>query len=167
MIGIASLLASAGMSLVSNFIDIGKDKAIDVIKDKVGIDLSKKENLTESEILKLKEFEKKNKEFLLSQTKLYLDDMKDARMMQIEALKQEDKFTKRFIYFFAYIWSAFAMVYMASITFIEIPDSSVRFADTIQGFLLGTIVAQIIAFFYGSSIGSKQKTEAMEKGNIK
>jgi hypothetical protein len=37
----------------------------------------------------------------------------------------------------------------------------VRFADTILGFLLGTVVATIINFFLGSSAGSKEKTETL------
>jgi hypothetical protein len=37
----------------------------------------------------------------------------------------------------------------------------VRFADTILGFMLGTVVATILNFFLGSSAGSKEKTEAL------
>lgn len=91
--------------------------------------------------------------------KLYLADRQNARDMQNTALQQDDVFSKRFIYYFASAWSLFAMVYLACITFIDIPDSATRFADTILGFLLGTIIAGIIQFFYGSSMGSKKKTE--------
>jgi hypothetical protein len=37
----------------------------------------------------------------------------------------------------------------------------VRFADTILGFLLGSVVATIINFYFGSSAGSKAKTEEL------
>jgi ABC-type nitrate/sulfonate/bicarbonate transport system permease component len=38
---------------------------------------------------------------------------------------------------------------------------NVRFADTILGFLLGTVVATILNFFLGSSASSKEKTEVL------
>ena len=44
---------------------------------------------------------------------------------------------------------------------LEIPKENIRFADTILGFLLGTIISAIIQFFYGSSLGSKKATEAL------
>jgi hypothetical protein len=53
------------------------------------------------------------------------------------------------------------VTYIFFITFGTIQESNVRFADTILGFLLGTVVATIINFFLGSSAGSKEKTEAM------
>ncbi len=160
---ILGLLANAGMDLVSNFIDSGKDKAVKVIKDKTGIDLSNKENLSQAEIQKLKEFQDKNKDFLLKQIELANEDRANARDMQKEALKQNSWFAKNFIYLFASIWSIFSMTYIALITFYTIPQTSQRFADTILGFLLGTIVSAIIQFFFGSSLGSKNKDEILKK----
>jgi len=45
VIPIVGMLAEAGMSLISAFIDKGKDEAIKYIKDKTGIDLSEKKEL--------------------------------------------------------------------------------------------------------------------------
>lgn len=84
-------------------------------------------------------------------TGLFLSDVQDARDMQKENLKQDDKFSKRFVYILASVWSVFSMIYIMLITFSAIPTANVRFADTILGFLLGTIVATIINFFLGSS----------------
>ena len=81
----------------------------------------------------------------------FLNDVHDARVMQIENLKQDDKFSKRFVYILASVWSLFAMIYITFITFGHIPEPNVGFADTILGFLLGTIVATIINFFLGTS----------------
>jgi hypothetical protein len=55
-----------------------------------------------------------------------------------------------------------AVVYIFLITFTNIPETNVRFADTILGFLLGTVVATILNFFLGSSAGSKAKQEVIE-----
>jgi hypothetical protein len=54
-------------------------------------------------------------------------------------------------------WSVSAVVYVGFITFGVIPDKNVRFADTILGFILGTVVATMLNFWFGSSIGSKEK----------
>lgn len=163
---ILGLLANAGMDLVSKFVDSGKDKAIEVIKDKTGIDLSNKDKLSSDEIAKLKEFQEKNRDFLLAQIKLANEDRANARDMQKEALKQDSWFAKNFIYLFASIWSIFAMAYIALITFYTIPQTSQRFADTILGFLLGTIVSAIIQFFFGSSLGSKNKDEILKENKV-
>ena len=87
----------------------------------------------------------------------FLSDVKDARNMQIENLKQDDKFSKRFIYLLAAFWSLFSAVYIMLITFGTIPAGNIRFADTILGFILGTIIATIINFFLGTSDRSNEK----------
>ena len=153
MIPLVEMLASAGISLVSEFIDKGKDEAVNFIKEKTGIDLLQKRKLTLEEVQKLKEFEVKNKELILK----LIEDRKDARRMQIEALKQDDWFAKNFINLLATFWSVCAVVYVFALLFINIPKDNIRFADTTLGFLLGTIVASIIGFYYGSSLGSKEK----------
>ena len=84
-------------------------------------------------------------------------DVANARNMQVEALRQDDLFSKRFVYIFATFWSIFAAGYIGFITFGTIPEDNQRFADTILGFLLGTVVATILQFFFGSSMGSREK----------
>lgn len=90
-----------------------------------------------------------------------LENTKDARAMQVEALRQDDVFSKRFVYYLATFWSVMSMIYIFAITFFNIVNE--RVADTILGFLLGTIVATIINFFFGSSQSSKNKTEQLLK----
>jgi hypothetical protein len=81
----------------------------------------------------------------------------DARDMQKIALQQSDIFSKRFTMYLTVFWSVSAVVYVGFITFGVIPDKNVRFADTILGFILGTVVATMLNFWFGSSIGSKEK----------
>jgi hypothetical protein len=81
----------------------------------------------------------------------------DARAMQVAALDQSDVFSKRFTMYLTSFWSVCAAVYIGFITFSVIPESNVRFADTILGFILGTVIATMLNFWFGSSIGSKEK----------
>ena len=81
----------------------------------------------------------------------------DARAMQVAALAQSDVFSKRFTMYLTTFWSLAAGAYIGFITFSIIPEQNVRFADTILGFILGTVVATMLNFWFGSSIGSKEK----------
>jgi len=81
----------------------------------------------------------------------------DARAMQVAALNQSDVFAKRFTMYLTAFWSVCAAIYIGFITFGVIPDNNVRFADTILGFILGTVIATMLNFWFGSSIGSKEK----------
>jgi len=110
----------------------------------------------------------KLREMEFEYAKLHLENVKGARDMQNNALNQSDVFSKRFIYYFASFWSVSAVVYIGFITFATIPKDNIRFADTIIGFLLGTVVATILNFFYGTSKSSQDKTDKlaeMAKGN--
>ncbi|WP_067517875.1 hypothetical protein [Endozoicomonas ascidiicola] len=82
---------------------------------------------------------------------LALADRADARAMQTVALKQADPVAKQFIYWFAWYWSIATSAYVGCITFLDIPEPNLRFADVVLGFLLGTIIATILQFFYGAA----------------
>jgi len=99
----------------------------------------------------------------LKQFELEIADRNGARHMQEVALQQEDKFAKHFIYWFAWFWSVGSMAYFFAITFGSVPASGKDFGNIILGFLLGTAVATIISFFYGSSKSSKDKTDTLNK----
>ena len=103
----------------------------------------------------------------LRQFELENADRDSARHMQETALNQEDKFAKHFIYWFAWFWSISSMAYFFAITFGQVPASGKDFGNIILGFLLGTAVATIISFFYGSSKSSKDKTDTMSKELLK
>jgi len=150
---ILSMLAGKGLDLLSNAIEGGADKAIELVSEKTGIDLTKG-SVSKEEIVELQKFQREYESELL---KYHTENTKSARDMQKAALEQDDVFSKRFVYYFASLWSIASIVFIFGITFITIPEGNERFADTILGFLLGTIVATIINFFYGSSKGSQDK----------
>ena len=103
----------------------------------------------------------------LRQFELENADRDSARHMQETALNQDDKYAKHFIYNFAWFWSVGSMIYFFAITFGQVPASSKDFGNIILGFLLGTAVATIISFFYGSSKSSKDKSDTLSKELLK
>ena len=165
---IAPLLAN-GLNLLVNAVSV---KGKDWIQSKTGVDIT--QPMSESDLLKLKQLETDHEEELLKLSleekkldidleKSYLVDTANARQMQSDALKQDDVFSKRFVLYFAIFWSIATITFIGAITFIEIPKDNIRFADTILGFLLGTIIAQIINFFYGSSRSSQAKDSLIKE----
>lgn len=156
----APLLAGIVSSLIQNNLpkvaQAVVDKGLDYVQEKTGVTL--KPDMTPEEVGALREAAQKHEEFKIEQAN---KNTADARAMQVAALNQDDRFSKRFVMYLATFWSFTAVVYIFLITFTNIPELNIRFADTILGFLLGTVVATILNFFLGSSAGSKEKTEAL------
>jgi hypothetical protein len=166
---LAGILAE-GLQLVAN---AAMAKGKDWVKEKTGVDLDKA-SLSKEDYVKLKQFEMDHEEELIrlrqeddklsvAIDKMYLDDVANARKMQEAALAQNDVTSKRFIYNFAWFWSLMACIYLGFVTFGEIPQQNVRFADTILGFVLGTLISTIIFFFFGTSRSSYKKDETIKE----
>ena len=159
---IPAILATIISSLVANNLpkiaQAVTDKGLDYVEDKLGLKLEP--NMSPEKVAELQLAAQKHEEFKIEQE---YRNTADARDMQKVALQQSDLFSKRFVYYLAIFWSFFTAAYIGAITFLTIPTESVRFADTILGFLLGTIVATIINFFFGSSQSSKEKTQELTK----
>ena len=134
------------------------DKGVDYVQDKLGLEL--KPEMNPAEVAALAAAATKHEEFRIEQAN---KNTADARGMQAAALGQSDVFSKRFVMYLSIFWSVVAVVYIGAITFATIPAANVRFADTILGFRLGTVVATILNFFLGSSNGRKDKTDAMSE----
>lgn len=75
----------------------------------------------------------------------------------------DTKFNRRFLAYFAVGLCLAAMAYVAAITFMPIPKENARFADTVLGFILGTVLATPISFFYGSTKSSQAKDKALQE----
>lgn len=159
-------LLGQGLNLIANA-TLAKGK--EWIQEKTGVDVSKA-SLSPEELTNLRQFEMDHEEELrrlqLEDDKLsaqvelaYLADVDSARQMQIAALSQEDVFSKRFVYYMAIFWSVVASLFIGFVTFTTIPEQNIRFADTIIGFLLGTIISTIMGYFYGTSKSSHNKDE--------
>ena len=87
-----------------------------------------------------------------------LADVNSAREMQREALKQDDKFSKRFIYYFATVIVIISFGYIFFSSFYTIPVANARIIDLLTGGVIA-IISTIVNFFFGSSQGSRNKDE--------
>ena len=172
MIGVATAVLSALPSLFKLFDSDERadgvkeltNVAVSQISDKLGVKLESKKDVLDhlnakpEDIVKLRELDS---EYKMAIEQLHAADRANARELQKSALASEDTFSKRFIYYYAWTITIITFAYIFAITFAEIPDGNHRFADTVLGFLLGTGLSAIINFFYGSSKGSADKTDAL------
>jgi hypothetical protein len=144
----ASEVAQQVVDVATSITGKGPDQVVDALKANPDLLLQFKTQIAERET-KLIE--------------LAYGDTASARQMQETALKQDDVFSKRFVYWFSICWSIFAAVYITGITFINLPEANQRYADTILGFLLGTVISTMFQFFLGTSVGSRIKDYTMAK----
>jgi hypothetical protein len=112
------------------------------------------------------ELDLEQKIIALDMLKVDLENVKSAREMQtkIATSKNSTQLAKNYVYYIASFWSVITAAYIFMITFFEVANT--RAADTVLGFLLGTIIATIINYFFGSSQGSKAKAKELTKLKI-
>jgi len=146
--GIVSTLIQNNLPKVAQAV---VDKGLDYVQEKTGVEL--KPDMNAEDITRLRE------EFMVEQAN---KNTADARAMQIAALINGNGISRSFVYVLATFWSLVAASYIFMITMVTIPTDNVRFADTVLGFILATVVATILNFFFGSSAGSKAKQDTIE-----
>lgn len=156
---ILTQLAGAGLQKVADSV---LEQGLDHVEEKLGIKLEPNENgvLDDSKLAEIQMAAMKHAEFM---AELDLKNTQDAREMQEKAMENADPLVRRFVYMFAAYWSVFATGYIVLITIAEIPEKNIRFVDVVLGFILGTVVATILNFFFGSSQSSKEKTKELLK----
>ena len=152
------MIASIVSGLISNGLpkvaDAVMEKGVDYVQEKLGVELKPEGQMNPEDVSRLKEAAMKHEEFM---AEMDLKNMEGARNMQLQAMQSDDPLVRRFVYYFIGFWSILSSIYIGCITFIDIPDENVRFADTILGFVLGTMVASMFQFLLGSSLGSRNK----------
>jgi hypothetical protein len=154
------IIASIVSGLISNGLpkvaDAVIDKGVDYVQDKLGIQLKPEGEATKEDYAKIQAEANRHEEFMAEND---LKNMQGARAMQEKAMDSDDPLVRRFVYYFVSFWSVLSASYIGFITFGEIPESNIRFADTILGFVLGTMVASMFQFLLGSSLGSRKKDD--------
>ena len=153
---LASFLLSQGAGKLADMLTgAAKDKVIDTIADKLGVE--PKEEAIEAHLTAHPEEMVKLEQVDMQKMELQLQEMQSARDMQKEAMKSSDPLVRRFVYFFIAFWSIWSAFMLPFMVFGDIPEENVRFADTILGFLLATMIGSMFGFLLGSSLGSKEK----------
>jgi len=155
---IAGIISSLIQNNLPKIAQAVADKGVDYVQDKLGVKLEP--DMSAEKLAEIQAAATKHEEFVMQQDN---ENTANARAMQMQALQQDDVFSKRFTYYLASFWSIITTIYIFCITFINIPLTNVRFSDTILGFLLGSVIATLINFFFGSSKTSQQKTELLLK----
>jgi hypothetical protein len=151
---IASIVSGLIQNNMHKVADAVIDKGVDYVQDKMGIQLKPEGEATKEDYAKWSAEAAKHEEFM---AEIDLKNMQGARDMQLKAMDSDDPLVRRFVYYFVSFWSVLSAAYIGCITFGEIPESNIRFADTILGFVLGTMVASMFQFLLGSSLGSRSK----------
>ena len=151
---IASIVSGLIQNNMHKVADAVIDKGLDYVQDKMGIQLKPEGEATKEDYAKWSAEAAKHEEFM---AEIDLKNMQGARDMQLKAMDSDDPLVRRFVYYFVTFWSILSAAYIGCITFGEIPEDNIRFADTILGFVLGTMVASMFQFLLGSSLGSRSK----------
>jgi hypothetical protein len=151
---IASIVSGLIQNNMHKVADAVIDKGVDYVQDKMGIQLKPEGEATKEDYAKWSAEAAKHEEFM---AEIDLKNMQGARDMQLKAMDSNDPLVRRFVYYFISFWSVLCAAYIGCITFLDIPKDNVRFADTILGFVLGTMVAAMFQFLLGSSLGSRNK----------
>lgn len=153
---VASIVSGLIQNGLPKVADAVIEKGVDYVQEKLGVELKPEGEMKPEDVSRLKEAAMKHEEFLVGAE---IKDKANARDMAKAAMQSSDPFVRRFTYYFITVWSVFAMTYIPLITFSQIPQENVRFADTILGFMLGTVMASMFSFLLGSSFGSRQKDD--------
>jgi hypothetical protein len=153
---IASIVSGLIQNNMHKVADAVMEKGVDYVQEKMGITLKPEGEATKEDYAKWSAEAAKHEEFM---AEIDLKNMQGARDMQLKAMDSDDPLVRRFVYYFISFWSVLCATYIGCITFLDIPDENVRFADTILGFVLGTMVAAMFQFLLGSSLGSRKKDE--------
>jgi hypothetical protein len=139
--------------------------AVAMIADKLGLDDKTVEGVTQALIADPDKLNKL-KEMELEFAKIDAQDRDSARKREVEMAKADVHFiTKNITSLLALSTLSGALVMTSLIFFVDFPDSQENIIIFVLGSLFG-IATQVISYYFGSSQGSKEKTEEI-KGMMK
>lgn len=155
LIGVLKKLAPALAQAAMGPAGVIAPMAIKAIAEKLGVEPD--ETAVEQHLLTHPEDAVKLEQIDADKLALQLQEMKSARGMQEGAILSADPVVRRFVYLFIAFWSLWSAIMLPFMVFGNIPTDNVRFADTILGFMLATMIGSMFGFLLGSSLGSKDK----------
>jgi len=159
--GIVANLINNGMHKVADQVI---EKGVDAVQEKLGIELKPEGEATPEYNAKLSAEAMKHDEFMME-----LDEKSAQRAtdMQMMAMQSTDVMIRRFLYYYAWYWGIFAGLYFFAVSFLPVENRNRDFINIILGFLIGTAVPAIIAFFFGQTNKSREDTMKQMKDMVK
>lgn len=95
--------------------------------------------------------------------RIWQEDRDSARKMQIEALRQKDWFSRNYLYLLATLLILSSLAFGTALMFYPIPETNRRTIEMFFDMFLFAGALTVVNFFFGSSKGSKDKTEILGK----
>lgn len=154
--GILATLAKNGLETVA---EVVKQKGKDFVEEKLGVEL--KPEMSEEEILKVKEAAMKHEEFLIQQDNSNTASARDmnSRIQETDKASWLAKNTA-FVLDFCIVLSAIILTFMAF--FVGIPFENKEIIYTLIG-SLWTYTGVVVNFHRGTTAGSARKTDILAK----
>jgi len=172
MAPIITALLGNGLSLIANAV-LAKGTAY--VKEKTGIDLSEAKNVTNEQMVALKQYEMEHEEELLKlrleENKLdvelqrrYLEDMDSARKRELGIAQSEHAswLQKNATPIFGLIGIVVAFSLFYVVLDSTFPQANKDILVYVLG-VLSAVVTQIFNYYFGSSNGSRHKSDQIEK----
>ncbi len=184
--GIARAMTSHGLNLLGgvfcNAQGGGVEEITRLIEERTRININDLagDNFPDEQWEKLREFESQYQAVLLESLQRSNERPPDAEKppQSVEAVGRgiqdapvpvdgEDKFIKRFIYYYAFLITLLTFLFIFYAAFFYYDNNNKEEAgqiiNTVTGFLLGVSLSAIIQFFFGSSQGSKSKDSKIKE----
>lgn len=172
--GLGSVFVEKGMDALGDLFTTGTEQAInkgvEFVAEKTGIDLNAKKELSDEELVKLREVNDKYKMQILEiklankkEDNRHEEHKRDtAHETYREKSKAADKIADTIIKFNLPIIFILVLVNVFIVDFFHENATLIAIASNVIGVAIGNLFAErqaIINFFYGSSIGSKEKDQ--------
>lgn len=172
----ASGLKMLGMTYDSLAYSGFKSIVVEMIKNKTTFDISTVEsinNLSAEDIDKLRKFETENAGILVDMIRLadtlgYEAAEQHKINSLMDSLNDKNGLQNTFKYWFSAAVIFISFIYIFCITWIPIPESSLRAADVVLGVVISSVISVIMNYFYGSSLNKanqKNQVPNVEQGS--
>jgi hypothetical protein len=156
------------MSIVSGLINKGMpkvadavlEKGIDYVQDKMGVKLKPEQEMTEADVQDLQARAMQHEEFMAEQQ---VKEMANARDREIKLATDANvpPLVKMVTPLLALGVTALSFILFAILIFVNVQPESKDILIYILG-VLSAAVTQILSYYFGSSLGSKEKDEKMK-----
>lgn len=184
MLGMAAALASVGIDFVKDLItDNGEDLVIEGIKKVTGIDLNKKkhEQLSKEDIALINAHKLEIEKLDFQKLRLELDKQRESNRHEETKYSQAhqtyqgksnmaDVIAKQIVERNLPIIGLLVLINVLLVYFLQENATLIAIASNIIGIAVGNLFAErqaIVNFFFGSSIGSKEKDNLLKQSQSK